>query len=130
MLEPNGELIFIIPSDFFKLTCAISLLNEMLDKGSFTHIFHPDNEKLFENASINVIVFRYSLNEINNGKVIYNDKEKYIINNNGMIIFNDKLLIKTDTVTINDIFDIYVGMVSGRDSIYKNNEYGNIERQK
>merc|ERR1711991_1004929 len=62
LLENNGELIFIIPSDFFKLTCASKLLNNMISHGTFTHIYHPHNEKLFENASIDVIVFRYCKN--------------------------------------------------------------------
>ena len=60
--ENNGELIFIIPSDFFKLTSASKLLNNMILNGTFTHIYHPHNEKLFENASIDVIVFRYCKN--------------------------------------------------------------------
>ena len=58
LLEDNGELVF-IPSDFLKLTCASSLLNEMLTSGSITHIYHPHDEKLFDGASIDVIVLRY-----------------------------------------------------------------------
>ena len=38
LLEPNGELIFIIPSDFFKLTMAKKILIKILKQGSFTHI--------------------------------------------------------------------------------------------
>ena len=57
LLDTNGELIFIVPSDFFKLTSACKLLNTMMSNGSFTHIFHPHNENLFEGASIDVIVF-------------------------------------------------------------------------
>ena len=37
LLDNNGELIFIVPSDFLKLTCASTLLNEMMQNGSFTH---------------------------------------------------------------------------------------------
>ena len=58
LLEDNGELIFIVPSDFLKLTSASALLNVMMMHGTFTHIYHPHNEKMFENASIDVIVFR------------------------------------------------------------------------
>ena len=41
LLDNNGELIFIIPSDFFKLTSAARLLNNMLSVGNFTHINLP-----------------------------------------------------------------------------------------
>jgi adenine-specific DNA-methyltransferase len=62
LLEDDGELIFIVPSDFLKLTSATTLLNKMMENGSFTHIFHPNDEKMFENASIDVIIFRYCKN--------------------------------------------------------------------
>lgn len=46
LLDTDGELIFIVPSDFLKLTCASRLLNVMMTHGTFTHIFHPHNEKI------------------------------------------------------------------------------------
>ena len=36
----------------------------MMTNGTFTHIFHPHNEKMFDNASIDVIVFRYCKNSL------------------------------------------------------------------
>lgn len=62
ILKLNGELIFIVPSDFFKLTSSFKLLNIMMNNGTFTHIYHPHTEKLFKNASIDVILFRYCKN--------------------------------------------------------------------
>ena len=59
LLENNGELIFIIPSDFFKLTSASKLLNIMITNGTFTHIYHPNNERLFEGACIDIIVLLF-----------------------------------------------------------------------
>lgn len=64
LLHIDGELIFIVPSDFFKLTSAFKLLNIMIKNGTFTHIFHPHNEKMFENASIDIIIFRYCKNDL------------------------------------------------------------------
>ena len=87
LLDDNGELIFIVPSDFFKLTSASKLLNVMMKNGTFTHIFHNHNEKMFENASIDVIVFRYCKNNLIDKKVLYNDKLLYAINSNGLITF-------------------------------------------
>ena len=125
LLENNGELIFIIPSDFFKLTCASKLLHIMISNGTFTHIYHPHNEKLFENASIDVIVFRYCKNNKLKKKVLYNNEQLYIINNDGLITFNKNNNV--NNVSFKDVFDIYVGLVTGKESVYKNKEHGNIE---
>jgi len=125
LLKKDGELIFIIPSDFFKLTSSVKLLNKMLEKGTFTHIYHPQREDLFENASIDIIVFRYCKNKNLTNEVQYNNSIKYLINSNGTIIFSDSNHINTKC--INDYFDIYVGIVSGKDEVYKNEEFGNIQ---
>ena len=125
LLDTNGELIFIVPSDFLKLTSASKLLNIMLSNGTFTHIFHPHNEKMFANASIDVIVFRYCKNSLIEKKVLYNDKILYISNSNGLITFDEK--VNNNNVLFQDYFDIYVGLVSGKEEVYKNEELGNIE---
>ena len=125
LLDDNGELIFIIPSDFFKLTSASKLLNTMMINGSFTHIYHPHNEKLFEDANIDIIIFRYNKNNTIIKKVLYNNKLKYIINSDGLITFNDINI--NNNVMFKDYFDIYVGIVNGNEKIYKNANLGNIE---
>jgi adenine-specific DNA-methyltransferase len=125
LLDNNGELVFIVPSDFLKLTSASKLLDEMMLNGSFTHIYHPHNEKLFVNASIDVIVFRYCKNILLEKKVEYNEKIMYITNSSGLITFSEEQPI--NTIMFKDKFDIYVGIVSGKDEIYKNNSLGNIE---
>lgn len=125
LLDINGELIFIVPSDFLKLTSASKLLNIMMTNGTFTHIFHPHNEKMFENASIDVIVFRYCKNNLIDKKVLYNDKLLYINNSNGLITVDEEE--QNSSVMFQDYFDIYVGLVSGKENVYKNEELGNIE---
>ena len=125
LLDTNGELIFIVPSDFLKLTSASKLLNIMMSNGTFTHIFHPHNEKMFANASIDVIVFRYCKNSLIEKKVLYNDKILYTSNSNGLITFDEK--VNNNNVLFQDYFDIYVGLVSGKEEVYKNEELGNIE---
>lgn len=125
LLDDNGEIIFIVPSDFLKLTSASKLLNIMMTNGTFTHIYHSHNEKLFENASIDVIVFRYCKNTLIEKKVLYNDVELFITNSNGLITFSEEK--SNNTVMFQDYFDIYVGLVSGKEDVYKNQEHGNIE---
>jgi adenine-specific DNA-methyltransferase len=85
LLDNNGELIFIVPSDFLKKTSAVKLLNMMIQNGTFTHIYHPNNEHLFENASIDIIIYRYCKNINIDKKILYNDKCLYLINNNGLV---------------------------------------------
>ena len=129
LLNESGELIFIIPSDFFKLTSACNLINTMMSKGKFTHIYHPHNEKLFENASIDVLIFRYQFFESENknldSKIIYNDENMYINNSNGLITFGKTE--KTTNFKVEDYFNVYVGLVTGLEEVYKNDTYGNIE---
>jgi len=124
LLEENGELIFIVPTDFLKLTSASKILNIMMNNGTFTHIFHPNDEKMFENANIDIIVFRYYKNANVEKITIYNENELYIINNNGLITFTEE--INKHNIMFQDYFDIYVGIVSGKEEVYKNNELGNI----
>ena len=125
LLDETGELIFIVPSDFLKLTSASNLLNEMMTNGTFTHIFHPHNENMFENASIDVIVFRYCKSKTIEKKVLYNDKLRYITNGNGLITFADEE-IEEHQVRFQDYFDVYVGLVTGKEDVYKNSELGNM----
>jgi len=125
LLDIGGELIFIVPSDFLKLTSSSKLLNIMMMNGTFTHIFHPNNEKMFDNASIDIIVFRYCKNMLIDKKVMYNNKLLYITNSNGLITFNEEE--NKSNIMFQDYFDIYVGFVSGKEKVYKNEELGNIE---
>lgn len=96
----------------------------MMLEGNFTHIYHPHDEKLFENASIDIIVFRYCKNKKLDKSILYNDKKMFVNNSNGLITFSDK--INKITETFQDHFDIFVGIVSGKDEIYKNEDIGNI----
>lgn len=121
-LEDDGELIFIVPSDFIKLTTASVLLEKMTTHGSFTDFLFPQNEKLFEDASIDVMVFRYEKG-LQNKKANVNGKEVFCNVHRGIITFSDSEIIGS---SIDSCFDVYVGLVSGRDEIYRV-PFGNIE---
>ena len=56
LLEEDGELIFIVPSEVFKLTSSAKLLQQMMNHGSFTHIYHPHDELLFKGASVDTLI--------------------------------------------------------------------------
>ena len=125
LLENNGELIFIVPSDFLKLTSAVKIIKEMMLNGTFTHIIHPNKENLFKNASIDVIVFRYCKNKSLPKKTLLNDTVKYLIHTDGLITFSDSL--ESQEHVFKDYFKVAVGMVTGKESVYKNTELGNIQ---
>jgi adenine-specific DNA-methyltransferase len=126
LLEPEGELIFIVPSDFMKLTSAAPLLSHMMTTGTFTHVIRPNDEGLFEHASIDVIVFRYCLDPQLDRTVLYNDEPKRLIETNGIITFAP-MDAPVGTERIGDYFDVFVGMVSGREGVFKNTEFGTMD---
>lgn len=124
LLEDKGEMIFIVPSDFFKLTCASSLLTEMLTLGTFTHIHLPNNEKLFANASIDIVVFRYCRDASLDKVALLDGQEVVVMENKGLVTFEDKQSGPTEI--LGDWFDVYVGLVTGKESVFKNEEHGNV----
>ncbi len=124
LLADDGEMIFIIPSDFFKLTSAKDIITSMLEQGTFTHIYHPHDEHLFTGATIDVIVIRYQKTRDLEHVCSYNDEQKYILNSNGVVSFHDELIAR---VPLSDYFDVYVGIVSGRDGVFKSDALGNIK---
>ena len=121
-LDDGGELVFIVPSDFIKLTSASSIIDTMTKNGSFTDFLFPHNEKLFENASIDVVVFRYEKGFMTKMAVV-NGKEVFCNVNKGIITFSDSEVYGSP---IDSQFNVYVGLVSGRDEIYRV-PFGNID---
>jgi adenine-specific DNA-methyltransferase len=121
-LDDGGELIFIVPSDFIKLTSASSIIDVMTQNGSFTDFYFPHNERLFEGANIDVVVFRYEKG-LRTNKAYVNGNEKICNINKGIITFSDNEL---SGFSIEDKFHVYVGIVSGRDEVYRV-PFGNIE---
>jgi len=124
LLNNNGELIFIVPSDFIKLTSSAKIINEMMKNGTFTDIIHPNKENLFKNASIDIIIFRYCKNKNLKKEIFINNEKKYLTNTNGILTFSNTKL--TNPKKISDYFNVYVGMVTGKESVFKNKDLGNI----
>ena len=121
-LAEDGELIFIVPSDFLKLTSASSLISKMTSNGSFTDFLFPHNERLFEGANIDVVVFRYQKG-LQQPTAIVNGNEMFCNVSNGIITFSAE--VSGHRPTVHELFDVYVGLVSGRDEIYRQ-PFGNI----
>jgi adenine-specific DNA-methyltransferase len=129
LLNYGGELIFIVPSDFFKLTSSVKLITQMISSGTFTDIYHPNKENLFEDASIDVLVFRYCKDPTLTNDTNYNSTPMKLIHNNGLITFTKKLDSNQASIrqNLSDVFNIYVGLVSGKEEVFKHPTLSNIE---
>jgi adenine-specific DNA-methyltransferase len=115
-LDDGGELVFIVPSDFLKLTHAAPLIAKMVDSGSFTDFSFPADERLFEGAAIDVVVFRYQKGLLGNACLV-NGERKIYTSVRGVLTFGGPNGIPGRPVE--EQFDVYVGLVSGRDEVYK-----------
>ena len=125
LLEEDGELLFIVPSDFLKLTRAAPLISAMAAEGSFTDFLFPHNEKLFEGASIDVVVFRYEKG-VKKPTTMVNGKEMIWTVTNGILTFRDICAKGVCGPSLDSKFHVYVGLVSGRDEIYRV-PFGNLQ---
>jgi adenine-specific DNA-methyltransferase len=121
LLDSGGEIVFIVPSDFMKLTSASSLIDAMVKEGSFTDFLFPHDEKLFEGASVDVVVFRYEKG-LKIKDTIVNGKKMICNVNNGIITFSET---EIKGYPLSEKFNVYVGLVSGRDEVYRN-DIGNM----
>ena len=145
LLAESGEMVFIIPSDFFHLTSALPVLKRMMEAGTFSHIYHPGNERMFEGACVDVLIFRYVKGryidgEIDNDKIVlYNDEPRRIVFDSCFRFLSERpslgLKAPLDSPTqrvesllrlVSDSFDVFVGMVSAKDEVFKHTDLGNI----
>jgi adenine-specific DNA-methyltransferase len=94
----------------------------MKDNGSFTHFLFPNNERLFEGANVDVVVFRYEKG-LECDKCLVNGKETLCNITKGIITFSEE---KIEGELLENDFNVYVGIVSGKDEVYKV-PFGNIE---
>lgn len=122
MLDPeNGEMIMIIPSDFLKSTQGSKIIRNMLQYGSFTDFLIKDTESLFAGANVHIVCFRFQMG-FHTNRTTLNGASTTYLSNEGIITFPNS---EQGNMKAADIFDIYVGMVSGKDDVYRYHQ-GNI----
>ena len=125
-LDKEGELIFIVPSDFIKLTSAAKLIERMVETGSFTDFVFPNNERLFEGANVDVVVFRYQLGAKSQTAMV-NGVNKQCEISHGIITFFDVGEVLRRHIEVSDVFHVAVGFVSGKEDVFSHDEIGNVE---
>lgn len=124
VLSDKGELIFIVPKEWLYNTSSQFLRDYLSTKGNFTEFIDCGEEKLFDDANVpSLCIFRYELGY--DGKVKYYDSidnfnkgyhiEKHVLYNKTISFTNN-----TDSnTTIGDFFDVKVGLVSGKERVFK-----------
>jgi adenine-specific DNA-methyltransferase len=126
-LRPGGELIFIVPRDFIKLTSARQLNSWLFEKGTITHWIETGDQKIFRGAVPNCAIFRFELgnySRITHWRVLGDGgwQTRILTDMDGQLAFLEEGM----TVPLSSLFDVKVGAVSGADSVYMHPE-GNQE---
>lgn len=118
-LNNGGELIFITPRDFLKSTSSIKLNEFIFSQGSITDFIDLGDKKIFSSAQPNCAIWRF---EKGNFKRNTNCLREFSCVN-GQILFTKKHYF----IPFNELFFVKVGAVSGADSIFASDGFGNIE---
>lgn len=116
LLNDNGELIFIVPRDFIKTTSALQLNARLYNEGGFTFWHEFGDEKVFADATPNVVIFRWVKGRPHTIPVnFYNGYLSFSVEDN-----------QKQKIYLNTLFDICVGGASGANDVFIE-ESGNID---
>ncbi len=118
-LKEGGELIFITPRDFLKSTSSVRLNEFLFHQGSITHFIDLGDKKIFDNAQPNCAIWRFEKDNFTRKTQCL--REFSCIN--GQLLFTKKAY----TIPFKDLFFVKVGAVSGADSIFANEKWGNMD---
>ena len=118
-LRPGGELIFIVPREFIKLTAARKLNQWLIEQGTITHWIETGDARLFDGALPNCAIFRYELGNFSR-KTEYREwlgswETREFVAMDGQIAFPKVHL----SVPLASLFDVKVGAVSGADQVFE-----------
>ncbi|MFW6008509.1 MAG: Eco57I restriction-modification methylase domain-containing protein [archaeon] len=114
-LKESGDLIYITPFDYFYSTNANSLRKFIMKKGYYDKIFHTNEYKLFENVSVNSMIFKY----------IKNQQEKD--NNINVVEYNTR---KGEISNLLDKSEKFLKLLSQEKNIRIKNDNFNVFNQK
>ncbi|WP_301186271.1 N-6 DNA methylase [uncultured Helicobacter sp.] len=118
-LKEGGELIFITPRDFLKSTSSVRLNEFLFHQGSITHFIDLGDKKIFDKAQPNCAIWRFEKDNFTRKTQCL--REFSCIN--GQLLFTKKAY----TIPFKDLFFVKVGAVSGADSIFANEKWGNMD---
>lgn len=126
-LVDGGELIFIVPREFIKLTAARKLNCWLYDQGTITNWIELGDARVFDGAVPNCAIFRFVRGNFSR-RTLYRTiddagwDEREFVHIDGQLAFTHAHL----TVPLSSLFDVRVGAVSGADEVFEHPE-GNLE---
>ena len=117
-LKPGGELVFIVPREFIKLTAAKKLNAWLFEQGSITHFYETGDVRIFGEHTPNCAIFRFVKGCFDRRMA----DGRTFTEVDGQLMF----LREAYKISLADIFTVKVGAVSGADQIYTH-PAGNME---
>lgn len=109
-LKPGGELIFIVPREFIKLTAARKLNEFLYAEGTITDFIETGDARIFTDAVPNCAIFRFERGRFD--RTMSDGRVFSLID--GQLMF----LSGRYTVPLGDLFQVKVGAVSGADGVF------------
>ncbi|WP_425466012.1 Eco57I restriction-modification methylase domain-containing protein [Oryzomicrobium terrae] len=112
-LAPGGELIFIVPRDFIKLTAARRLNTWLFAQGTITDFLETGDARIFEGAVPNCAIFRFEKGRFD--RRLHDGRTFALVD--GQLLF----LASGDQeqrLPFSALFDVKVGAVSGADDLF------------
>ncbi len=117
-LKPGGELVFIVPREFIKLTAAKKLNRWLFEQGSITHFYETGDSRVFGEHTPNCAIFRFEKGRMD--RSMPDGRTFTEVDGQLMFLRNDY------PQPFSDIFTVKVGGVSGADEIFTHPK-GNME---
>lgn len=126
-LNDGGELIFIVPREFIKLTAARKLNRRLFEAGTITHWIETGDRRIFDDAVPNCAIFRFVRGDFSRrtrlrtlGQAAWSERQ--FVEMDGQLAFVPEAL----HVPLRRLFSVKVGAVSGADAIFEHPD-GNID---
>lgn len=117
-LKPGGELVFIVPREFIKLTAAKKLNAWLYEQGSITDFYETGDTRVFGEHNPNCAIFRFEKGRLD--RQMHDGRRFAEVGGQLMFLRDDY------SIPFEDLFSVKVGAVSGADHIFTHAK-GNME---
>ncbi len=117
-LKPGGELIFIVPRDFIKLTAARQLNAWLYEQGTITDFIETGDSGIFGPYVPNCAIFRFERGRVD--RRMQDGRRFELVDGQLMFLSGDYRL------PLSRLFDVRVGAVSGADAVFTHPD-GNMD---
>jgi adenine-specific DNA-methyltransferase len=117
-LRPGGELVFIVPREFIKLTAARKLNTWLFAQGSITDFYETGDTRVFGEHTPNCAIFRF---EKGRSDRRMHDGRRFAESEGQLMFLRDDYGVR-----FADLFAVKVGAVSGADHVFSH-PAGNME---